>query len=238
MKNKDDECQLMREGSVLQVDVSSNYLAWLYNCIAPFIGKRILEVGTGYGYYAERINNYDLYCATDVDEIFLRNVAGRLQKKPNMIFARYDAEEDTTCELRSHNFDTIICMGVIEHIKNDQKALANMGQLLVPGGRLIIFTPALPGLYGESDSSIGHYRRYGKRELEQKLIGAGFRVEKNMYHNFVGIFAWFLNSRILRKKAATGGQLSLFDKIVPGLEFCEKLVKPCIGLNFICVGQK
>ena len=104
---------------------------------------------------------------------------------------------------RSYHIDSVICFNVLEHIEQDEKALKNIFDLLEPGGRLLLLVPSHPWLYGTLDQHLGHYRRYGKKELKNKLETLGFKVIFLKYFNRIGIWEWFLNSKILRKKKAS-----------------------------------
>jgi len=65
---------------------------------------------------------------------------------------------------------------VLEHLDDDRGTLAWLGSVLEPGGILVLTVPALPWLYSDLDAAAGHRRRYGRRELRQKLEAAGFEV--------------------------------------------------------------
>lgn len=67
-------------------------------------------------------------------------------------------------------------MNVLEHIQNDHQILATFAKVLSPGGKLLLLVPALPGLFGSLDEAFGHWRRYRKAELKEKVTEAGFRI--------------------------------------------------------------
>lgn len=70
---------------------------------------------------------------------------------------------------------------VLEHIKDDGKFLRELKTLLIPDGRLYITVPAYNALWSSEDDIAGHYRRYTKKELENKLKQAGYEVEYSTY---------------------------------------------------------
>jgi SAM-dependent methyltransferase len=65
---------------------------------------------------------------------------------------------------------------VLEHLDDDEGALANLFQSLAPGGVLVLTVPAHPFLFDQADVIAGHRRRYRRAELGAKLARAGFRV--------------------------------------------------------------
>jgi len=65
---------------------------------------------------------------------------------------------------------------VLEHIDDDRGTLAWLASVLEPGGYLVLTVPAHPFLFDESDERAHHRRRYRRRELREKLEGAGYDV--------------------------------------------------------------
>jgi SAM-dependent methyltransferase len=65
---------------------------------------------------------------------------------------------------------------VLEHIDDDLGTLRHLVEVLEPGGILVLTVPAHPFLFDEMDEIAHHRRRYTRRELGDKLRGAGFRV--------------------------------------------------------------
>lgn len=70
-------------------------------------------------------------------------------------------------------FQTILIWDVIEHIKDDELALARLASLLAPGGHLLIAVPSNPREWRWDDDFYGHYRRYSKQDMENKLKKVG-----------------------------------------------------------------
>lgn len=93
-------------------------------------------------------------------------------------------------------YSQIICLDVIEHIEKDDEALKQINKLLSPEGRLILTVPAHQYLYSKRDKDIGHYRRYSKSELINKMQKAGFIVRKHRYWNFLGYLITYISLKI------------------------------------------
>lgn len=72
--------------------------------------------------------------------------------------------------------DLITCMDVLEHLEDDAFFLSEAHANLKRGGAFLLSVPHHPGFYSYWDKAVGHYRRYGRRELRVKLEAAGFRV--------------------------------------------------------------
>ena len=138
---------------------------------------------------------------------------------------------------RSYHIDSVICFNVLEHIEQDETALRNIFDLLEPGGRFLLLVPSHPWLYGSLDQHLRHHRRYRKKELKNKLEAQGFRVIYLKYFNRIGIFGWFLNGKILRRKELPSFQLAIYNLLVPLLKL-EKFFPLPFGTSLLAVAEK
>ncbi len=86
-------------------------------------------------------------------------------------------------------YEGIYTSNVLEHIENDLQALKNLSSILKPGGILVIYVPAFQCLYSVMDQALGHYRRYNKKELLEKLAQANYEIVYSSYSDSVGFFA-------------------------------------------------
>ena len=73
--------------------------------------------------------------------------------------------------LRSESVSGAIMADVLEHVEQDVAALEEVRRVLRPGA-----VPAHRVLWTRRDEALGHYRRYGRRELVEKVRGAGLEV--------------------------------------------------------------
>ncbi|MCX5785183.1 MAG: class I SAM-dependent methyltransferase [Elusimicrobia bacterium] len=217
--------------------VSHNYNKWIYELLAEYIaGRTVLEVGCGIG----NLSRYFLKsCAKligiDTSELFIRHLK---IDHPEMELYNFDVTDDKIMSLADKKVDTVVAVNVLEHVKDDEKALKNMCGLLEPGGHLLLFVPALSRLFGTLDQNVSHYRRYEKKDLRAKVERGGFAVEKIFFSNFAGIFGWFLNGKILRRKHFPIMQPLIFDKFVPLIARIEGWRRPPIGMNLIVIARK
>jgi hypothetical protein len=114
-----------------------------------------------------------------------------------------------------------------------------MYQCLQPGGRALIFVPALPWLYGGFDRQVGHRRRYIKNEIIEKASSVKFSVSKVKYFDFAGIFPWLVKYKVFASDELESGAVKLYDTlVVPTNRRIESWVTPPIGKNLLCVFEK
>lgn len=77
--------------------------------------------------------------------------------------------------------DAIVSANLLEHVPDDEGALAEMRRVLKPGGRAVIVVPAAPNTYDYYDRFLGHERRYGRGELAGKARAAGLEVVEDAH---------------------------------------------------------
>jgi hypothetical protein len=98
-------------------------------------------------------------------------------------------------------------------------------------------------LYSDFDAAIGHYRRYGKAELINKLKSANFTIEKCEYADFIGFFAWLTtkNKKYDRNNQSSNeGQLKFYDQFIfPLSGALDKFgMKYVFGKNLLAIARK
>ena len=67
------------------------------------------------------------------------------------------------------NFDVVLALDVIEHIKDDREAIRGLERALKPGGMLIITVPAYQWMWGVQDEVAHHFRRYNMGSLLERI---------------------------------------------------------------------
>ena len=215
----------------------TRYNRWVWDRIKPYVGERVLEIGGGSGAMTRFFYGRELVVATDRETAYVDRLRNAFRRRPGIVVERADIESDDVLQLAHHRFDTVTCINVLEHTADDVAALRRAHQLLPPGGRVIVFVPAGKSLYGSMDEGIGHQRRYEKAELVEKLQQAGFEVEHVSFQNRIARMAWWLNAKVLGRKALPSGQSRVFDRLVPLFRSLEG-ENPPSGLSLIAVGRK
>lgn len=213
------------------------YNQWIFSKFQPYLGRRVLEIGSGIGNITKFLLDRDLIIATDVEPKYLTLLKNTFGKYKKFRIEQLDISGPEVKRYRSYHIDSVICFNVLEHIEQDEKSLKKIFELLEPGGRLLLLVPSHPWLYGSLDEHLGHQRRYGKKELRNKLETAGFRVIFLEHFNRIGILGWFLDSRILRRKRLPLFQLRIYNLFVPLFKL-EKFFPFPFGTSLIVVAEK
>ena len=220
-----------------RVEVLHRYTKFLWDLMAPYVGRRILEVGSGTGVMTRYLSTRERVVATDLDPEYLDLLRRTFADHPNVEVRALDLATIGENGLPRAAFDTVVCANVLEHVEDDGKALTDLRTLLGPGGRVVLIVPALHALYGTIDRAIGHHRRYTRAEIAAKLAEARFAVEHVSYFNLLGVPGWYLNARLLRRRTVPGLQARLNDRLVPLLRL-ERRLGPPLGMSILAIGRK
>ncbi|MGA2183866.1 MAG: class I SAM-dependent methyltransferase [Bryobacteraceae bacterium] len=216
-----------------------NYFAWLNRLAARELGQRVVEVGCGVGNFTATLLDREAVIAMDNDAGCLDRLRHRFPNHPNLHVFPGDASDDAFLEVARFQPDSCVCLNVLEHIEDDEKALRNMAAVLAPGGVVVLLVPAFPALYGPIDGNLGHCRRYRRSGLARLAEAAGLRLRRTHYMNAIGFFGWWVNARVLRRDTQSAGQIEVFDRfVVPLMSRLEDLLRPPFGQSLFVVMEK
>ena len=224
-------------GEILErLNRAPRFTRWMADVIRPYVGDRVLEVGAGTGNMSVHLMPRSVYWATDVNSHYLDYLVTLRPTRPYMRVAHTNAVDVETFPT-GQSFDTVVCLNVVEHVKDDLSALQNIWSVLDDGGRAIILVPCGPGLYGTLDEVLGHFRRYTREQLVGLAEQAGFRVEHVLKFNRPGVPAWWLNGRVLHRKTFGLGQIRLLNILTPFFRLVDSWL-PLPPLSIIAILRK
>jgi glycosyltransferase involved in cell wall biosynthesis len=208
------------------------FTKWMADTIRPYLGEHVLEIGAGIGNLTANLIPRTAYCASDVNPHYLDRLEKLRLSRPylNVRFTDASAEESYPAE----EFDTVICLNVIEHLKDDEGALRNIRSRMTKLGRAIILVPNGPELYGSLDRVLGHYRRYTREQLLATCQRAGFKVEKVLKFNRIGSPAWWWNGKVLKRTTFALWQLKVLNTVLPLVEPIDRFL-PFAPLSWVVI---
>jgi SAM-dependent methyltransferase len=135
--------------------------------------------------------------------------------------------------------ETVILVNVLEHIEDDRQALAQVFRMLLPGGRLLVFVPALPALMSKLDLMFGHFRRYRRADLIEKVVQAGGEAAICRYFDCFGVLPWLFLNKLMGATTFNPQLVRIHDKfVVPVSRAAECVISPPMGKNIILVARK
>ena len=118
----------------------------------------------------------------------------------------------------------------------DDGEIARTRMLLAPDAALLLLVPAHPRLFGPIDTAFGHYRRYGKGELDGKLRAAGLQPKVLRHVNPVGALGWLAQARLRKRERMSYRGLDFYDRLVPALRLLDRVPLP-VGLSLWAVAK-
>jgi SAM-dependent methyltransferase len=148
---------------------------------AAFAGKRVADFGCGYeATFARRIQPL-------VQHLLLVDVhlAEHLRQQ-HKVRAIEGQLETVLPSIANESLDIVVCLSVLEHLEEPQRALSNFHRILSPGGIALINVPSWRGRAWLEFSAFrlglspvvevdDHKRYYDPRDLWPMLVEAGFR---------------------------------------------------------------
>ncbi len=213
-----------------------NYNQWIFDLIKPYLGARVLDVGCGTGNFIRYLNGRHVL-GLDVHPTYLKIARYKFRHDRKVRFAQVDLNKSFS-RFKAFQPDTIICINVLEHVKDDEHLIRECLSILPLHGKLIFFTPAIPWIFGEMDRTYGHFRRYTKADLAEKMMRNGMALDRCEYMNISGIFGWWLNGLVLKRKRIPRSQMLFYDKIFNYVVTFEKFLPKLIGLSIFTVGHR
>lgn len=201
---------------------------WWYRARASFLenffgklvgnGDKVLDVGSADGpsvaFIDKRIGTSGKKTSMDIEPEGLKedDILGSVEEIP----------------IESEIFDIVSAFDVIEHVKDENKALDEIYRVLKPGGILMLSVPAYQWAWSKHDEKVHHYRRYTSGRLTAAVRQSGFHDVEATYA-FFGTFPLFALQRTAAKLkgefAGEAPQVSpMQEKILMALSRIDLLV--------------
>src|SRR5512137_973024 len=155
---------------------AQRFNGWMADVIRPFLGSRLLEIGSGTGNLTRRLVPRDVYVASDVNPLYVKTLENLTSDRPYLAARFTDVTDLASYPQLAGGFDSVVCLNVIEHIDDDVGALRNIRAALAGNGRAIVLVPNGPWNFGSLDEVLGHKRRYTEAGLRAAAEAAGLTV--------------------------------------------------------------
>lgn len=213
---------------------AANWRRWLCDLALPHLGEDPLEIGSGMGYYGEDlVAHLPALTVSEADPDRLIALRERFYGRPQVHVRPLVVP---IAERATHS--AVVSFNVLEHIEDDVEALSSFAGLVRPGGAVVVLTPACPFAMSPFDREIGHLRRYTRRSLTDAAQKAGLVVEQVRHVNSLGLLAWIVIMKLLRRRPGASAAQGIWDqRIVPWMRRCEQHVTPPFGQTLLLVAR-
>jgi SAM-dependent methyltransferase len=218
---------------------AKNWKRYFGHLMEPYLGKEVLEVGAGVGGTTQLLcsERQLRWVGLEPD----RGLAAELEQasRNGALPSCFRLALGTIADLAEQDgFDTILYVDVLEHIEDDAGELIRAAERLLPGGHLVVLSPAHQWLYSAFDAAIGHYRRYSRRSLAA-LTPESLELVRLIYVDAVGLLASLGNRLLLRRSLPTTQHIAFWDKAMIPLSRClDPLLARSLGKTVLGVWRK
>ncbi len=225
--------------------------------LAP--GARVLDVGCGSGRHAAaayrlpgaRVVGVDVACPD------LSAARERLQLHDRLGAhggGRWDlcAADGLRLPFAEDRFDLVVCAEVLEHVRADDRVLAEIARVLRPGGDLAVSVPrhgperlcwALSADYAAAEG--GHVRIYRTAAILERLAGAGLKPHAAHYAHSLHTPYWWLKC-LVGPQRTDARLVNLYHRFLvwdlmkkPRLtRVIERLLNPLLGKSLVVYARK
>ena len=222
------------ETATERFDNANFHIRYCLSFIKKYIKGDILEIGAGCGSLTRN------YIKTDFKNITLTELDKKNIQDLNQKFKNFKNVKvlNTTINKIENEYDTILYLHVLEHIKDDQDEIREATKRLKKGGHLLIMVPAHQKIYSNLDRAVGHYRRYEREFFKEELTE--LKRVRLFSLDIIGYLLYFLN-KIFFKKEIFPSNLKIFiwDKIcTPLTAIIDRLTNYKYGKCIIAIYKK
>jgi len=223
----------------------------------------VLDLGCGFGrhaYEALRRDAHVVACDLGLEELRQVRSIGAVMRADGEIADGVVLEsvngDATGLPFADGSFDRIIASEVMEHIVNDEGALAELARVLRPGGVLAVTIPArlpericwaLSSDYHAPAQVGGHVRIYGRHELRDKMAAAGLEgLGSHRAHALHSPYWWLRCAVGPNRPIADSRMVSLYHRLLTWdivkaprtTRIAERILTPVLGKSLVVYARK
>ncbi len=215
-----------------------NYYAWIMSWFRPYVRGRVVEYGAGTGTFSRYLRPLAQSLTLVEPSINLHAALRERFVDDASVEIRAMTLEEHVSQTAPGAVDTVVLVNVLEHIEHDTWALSELSRVVAPGGYILIFVPALSFLMSKLDTMLGHFRRYHRAELEDRLAGAGIEILACRYFDLPGVVPWYILNKLLGSSSFNPTLVKLYDRVVvPIARGTEVIIPPPLGKNLVAIGR-
>ena len=213
-------------------DSAYNFRKYQISLIKNYLSGKLLEVGPGKGgltfFYSQFVKKPTLI---EPEKKLYKLLKKKFNKKDFII-------RNCTINKIQKKFDTIIYFDVLEHIKDDLGEIKTASKKLKKNRYLIFSVPAYQSFYSSFDKSVGHYKRYNKKDFIKISKKTGLKIDKMIYYDSIGFFLLVLNRIFSLKQTNLKNKLFFWNLLIPLSRIIDFFTFNKFGKSLLCVFKK
>ncbi|MDD5681641.1 MAG: class I SAM-dependent methyltransferase, partial [Candidatus Omnitrophica bacterium] len=137
---------------------------WINRLLTLKPSDRLIDIGCGTGMLVEAMRQVCRSFGVETSSLGL-DIAREYNRKYII------SGNILSLPLKDNCAKVVTALDVLEHIKDDRKALEELVRISEVSGIIVISVPACPYLMGDWDKSLGHFRRYRVSDFQHLLSG-------------------------------------------------------------------
>lgn len=222
-------------------------------------GDRILDIGCGSGRHTAAVYQHPGVLVIGVD----LNIDDLRQAKERLLFhdklgeheggSWFLSVSDVTClPFNDNSFDLVICSEVLEHIRDEEKAVQEIVRVLKPGKTLAVSVPRFFSEYicwtlsdRYHDKPGDHVRIYRKHQLIRLLEKKGVVYRSSSFAHSLHSPYWWLKCMVGIERTDSF-LVNSYNRFLtwdimkkPKLTcFLDRLLNPLLGKSLVVYGKK
>ncbi|HJQ95475.1 MAG TPA: glycosyltransferase [Acidimicrobiia bacterium] len=209
---------------------------WMLEQFDGYLGDTVMEAGCGAGNLTKSLIDRRRLVALDIDPTHVDSVASRYGHLENVSVVAGNLEEASTFDRWQDEFDSVLCVNVLEHLAHPDVAVSGFFDVLKSGGHALVLVPAHDWLFSATDEALGHVTRYSEEALVALLEQADLEVVRVKQFNRLGVSGWLVN-KALRRTNIGRLQARAFGWLMPAARTIERFtILP--GLSWIAIARK
>ena len=234
-----------------------------YEILGLHAGDRLLDIGCGFGRHSyEALRRGADVVASDFSFPELVDVQGTVGamlepgELPDGVSAAACNGDVTRLPFPDATFDHVIASEILEHIDDDEGALAELVRILRPGGRFAATIPAalpekicwrITDEYHAPKVPGGHVRIYEKGELADRMTAAGLEVTGSHRAHALHSPYWWLRCAVGPNEPVENNRLTaLYNRFLtwdimqqPTItQVADRILNPVLGKSLVIYGTK
>lgn len=200
------------------------YNEWLYSKVNRYVGEEVIEVGSGIGNLSRLLLEKNRLVCTDSDQFYVDRLSQKYGHLNNVRIYRADpSQKDFLSHAEEADFDSALCINLLEHESDDAGVLRNVARALKAGGYVIVMAPNGPNLYSKLDESLGHVRRYDEASMRSVIEQAGLDVVEVKGCNRLSALGWRVLGKWFGRREVSPRHISVLRLILPLIRLTDAI---------------
>jgi hypothetical protein len=188
---------------------ASRFRRWILSWFGGYLGDTVLEVNAGPGHVTSHLLGAKRLIVSDDEPVHVESLRRRFGHMENVTVLT--AQELGAFE---KTVNTALVFDGLQRSGEPKELLAEVARHVDSGGHVLIQVPAGPELFGPTDVSAGHVRRFDRLGIEEVVRAAGLEIVSIGEVNKLGTIGWKVHHALGAGRIGSS-EARLFDLMVP-----------------------